>query len=103
MLRNLACLEPTPDNLVYPPKRGDYTYFEIPGPAPGESFLVDVAWAADAAMFAYARYGSTRMQQDEFTDILHDAGFTTVNTFGDCFVDNACTARGFFATNDQRG
>jgi hypothetical protein len=103
MLRNLACLEPAPDNLVFPPKRGDYKYFEAPCPAPGGSFLVNAAWAADAAMFAYARYGSTRMQEGEFTGILHNAGFANVYTFGDCFVDNACTARGFFATNDERG
>jgi hypothetical protein len=103
MLRNLACLDPAPDNLVFPPKRGDYKYFESPHPVPGGSFLVDAAWAADAAMFAYARYGSARMQEDEFTGILHDAGFASVHTFGDCFVDNACTARGFFAANDERG
>jgi Lipase (class 3) len=102
MLRNLACLEPTPDNLLYPPKRGDYQYFEAARPTPGGPFLVDAAWAADAAMFAYARYGSTRMQEDEFTVILHDAGFASVQTFGDGFVGNACTARGFFAANDQR-
>jgi hypothetical protein len=102
MLRNLACLEPAPDNLLYPPKRGDYQYFESPRLAPGASYLIDAAWAADAAMFAYARYGSTRMQEAEFSSILHDAGFTSVDTFGDCFVDNACTARGFFAANEER-
>lgn len=103
VLHNLACLEPLPDNLLYPPRRGDYTYFEAPRPVPGGSFLIDAAWAADAAMFAYARYGSTRMQEAEFTGILRAAGFTNVHTFGDCFVGNACTARGFFASNDERG
>jgi hypothetical protein len=43
MLRNLACLQPTPDNLVFPPKRGDYKYFEAPRPAPGGSEGLDDA------------------------------------------------------------
>jgi Lipase (class 3) len=102
MLRNLACLDPLPENLFFPPKRGDYIYFESPHCASGVSHLVDAAWAADAAMFAYARYGSTRMQEEEFTNILRSAGFSTVEIFGDCFVDNARTARGFFASNDDR-
>jgi hypothetical protein len=25
-----SCLDPTPENLCYPPKRGDYIYFETP-------------------------------------------------------------------------
>ncbi len=100
MLKNPDCLAPTPDNLFYPPKKGDYVYFESPRYTAGASVLVDAAWAADAAMLAYARYGSTRMNSDEYSVILSRAGFTTINTIGDCFVDNACTARGFFAAND---
>jgi triacylglycerol lipase len=103
MLHNLACLQPTPDNLIYPPNRGDYTYFEGLRHIPGRSFLVNAAWAMDASMLAYARYGRTRMTEEELSAILHDAGFTNVDTFGDNFVDNACTARGFFASNDERG
>lgn len=64
---------------------------------------MEAAWAADASMFAYARYVKTRMKEAEFADILHQAGFTNVHTFGDCFADNACTARGFFASSDDRG
>ncbi len=103
MLRNPACLEPKPENLFFPPKKGDYVYFEAPRPVPGGSFLVDAAWAADASMLAYARYGAVRMQEDDFNAIVLGAGFTSVQTFGDCFVGGACTARGFFATNDERG
>jgi hypothetical protein len=101
MLHNAACLDPVPENLFYPPKRGDYVYFEAPRRTPAGPYLVDAAWAADAAMLAYARYGSTRMQDAEFRSILNSAAFTTVETFGDCFVDNARTARGFFASNDD--
>lgn len=100
MLRNPACLEPLPDNLFYPPKRGDYVYFEAPPRVPGGPFLIEAAWAADASMLAYARYGATRMQPDEFTAILNQAGFPVVETIGECFVDNVATARGFFAAND---
>jgi len=100
MLHNLACLEPTPANLFFPPKRGDYTYFESQVPQPGSPVEVQAAWAADAAMLAYARYGSTRMNQEEFEGILRDAGLVDVHPIGHCFVDNAATARGFFAGND---
>jgi len=101
MLRNPACLDPVPENLFFPPKRGDYVYFEAPARVPAGPYLVDAAWSADAAMFAYARYGSTRMQDAEFRNILNSAGFPSVETFGDCFVDNARTARGFFASNED--
>ncbi len=101
MLRNLACLDPLADNLFFPPKKADYVYFEAPRRSPGGSYLLNATWAADAAMFAYARYGSTRMQEDEFRSILNHAGFPAVEVLGDCFVDNAITARGFFAANDD--
>ena len=94
MLKNPACLDPKPENLYFPPKKGDYVYFEGP---PSQS----VAYAADAAMFAYARYGQTRMNEEEFKQILRDAGFKTAEMIGDCFVDNSSTARGFFAANDE--
>ena len=101
MLRNPACLDPTPENLFFPPHKGDYVYFESPPPGPGSPVEVEAAWAADAAMLAYARYGSTRMTEDEFTGILRGAGLADVHLLGDCFVDNASTARGFFAANDS--
>src|ERR1700689_2764295 len=102
MLKNLACLTPKPDYLYYPPKRGDYVYFDGPpfDTTPGLHYST-AAWAADAAMFAYARYGQERSTEAEFKGILRNAGFTTPETIGDCFVDNATTARGFFAGNDS--
>jgi len=102
MLKNPACLLPEPNNLFYPPKRGDYVYFEGPpfDPTPGQKYS-DASWAADASMFAYARYVDKRSNEVEFKEILRDAGFTTTETIGDCFVDNASTARGFFAANDK--
>ena len=51
-------------------------------------------------MFAYARYGQTRMNEAEFKQILRAAGLKITETIGNCFVDKAPMARGFFAGND---
>jgi len=51
-----SCLDPTPENLCFPRKRGDYTYFETPPFKLGESPRVSLARAADASMLAYARF-----------------------------------------------
>jgi len=51
-----SCLDPTPENLCFPRKRGDYTYFETPPYKLGESPKVSLARAADASMLAYARF-----------------------------------------------
>lgn len=102
MLKNIACLDPKPDNLYYPPVRGDYVYFESPAFQPSSGFhFNNASWAADASMFAYARYGEQRSNEAEFKDILRGAGFDIAENIGNCFVDNASTARGFFAGNDK--
>ncbi len=101
MLHNTACLEPLRDNLIYPPKRGDYVYFENLPVYEAGSLFPNAAWAADGAMLAYARYGKVRMRDEEFREILAGAGFTSVSSFGDCFSDGACTARGYFAANEE--
>jgi triacylglycerol lipase len=102
MLRNLDCLTATAENLQFPPKKGDYVYFEGPPFLPNAGFhYANAAFAADSSMLAYARYVRTRMNENEFKGILRGAGFTTVETIGDCFVDHGSTARGFFAGNDS--
>lgn len=103
MLKNQHCLDPTTANLFYPPIRHDYVYFEGPRYTSGKSLFADAAWAADAAMFAYARYSSARIAEGEYMDILHAAGFPIAEPIGDCFVENARAARGFFAANDDFG
>jgi hypothetical protein len=55
-----SCLDPTPENLHYPPKRGDYVYFETPPFRPGEPTTVSLSRAADASMLAYARFFEKR-------------------------------------------
>ena len=101
MLRNPDCLRPKTENLFFPPKKGDYQYFETAPPAKETSLPARAAWAADGAMLAYARYGPQRMQEDEFIGILRGAGYQSVETIGDCFGDRAHTARAFFASNDR--
>lgn len=92
-----------PDNLFYPPKKGDYVYFEMPRFHPGFPEIVQAAWTADAAMLAYARYQKQRMGERDFRDILARAGYSSVATIGDFFSDGADTARAFFASNQTHG
>jgi hypothetical protein len=96
-----SCLDPTPENLFYPPNRGEYIYFETPAFQPGERPTVSLARAADASMLAYARFGSTRMTPADLEGILTGAGYPVVRPIGDCFVDGARTGRGYFAQNDS--
>jgi hypothetical protein len=60
-LRNTPLLPGTLQNLFYPPR--EYVYFsradQVPFASAGE--VAKAAWAADAAMLAYARYGEKRM------------------------------------------
>ena len=104
MLYDPNCLLPTKENLIHPPPPGAYVYFECPKFAPHVGFrYANAAWAADASMFAYARMGAQRMDEAYYRGILQKAGFEAehIKLFGDCFVDDAKTARGFFAGNAQ--
>jgi Lipase (class 3) len=69
-LRHTELLPGTLQNLYFPP--GKYVYFAraLECPFPSGSSIVRAAWAADAAMLAYARYGQNRM-----TDAELDANF----------------------------
>ena len=95
-----SCLDPTPENLYYPPKTGDYNYFETPPYQPGESPKLNLARAADASMLAYARFVQQRMFLADLQGILATAGYPSVQPIGNCFVDGANTGRGYFASND---
>jgi hypothetical protein len=96
-----SCLDPTPDNLCFPPKKGDYIYFETPPFQPGEPAPVSLSRAADACMLAYARFVRQRMVLSDLQGILTAAGYPTVQPIGACFVDGANTGRGYFAYNDS--
>jgi Lipase (class 3) len=96
------CLDPTPENLCFPPKRGDYIYFETPPFRPGELAAVSLSRAADASMLSYARFVKQRMVLADLQGTLAGAGYPTVHPIGNCFVDGANTGRGYFASNDNQ-
>lgn len=101
-------LPPTWKNLFYPPERDQYTYFafaaEHPFPTPkveGAPFNPGrAAWAADAAMLAYGRFGATPMATEETHSILANAGFTQHELIGNWTADGKGT-QGFFASNND--
>jgi hypothetical protein len=95
-----SCLDPTPENLCYPPARGEYLYFQTPAFRADEQPTVSLSRAADASMLAYARFGPQRMVLADLQGILAAAGYPNVQPIGNCFVDNANTGRGYFAYND---
>lgn len=68
--RHTELLPGTLQNLFYPPQK--YTYFERAGEIAfgTASPVAKAAWAADASMLAYARYG-----QDRMTDVDLDRNF----------------------------
>src|SRR5215472_11833733 len=96
-----SCLDPTPENLFFPPKKGDYIYLETPPFQPGEPATVSLSRAADASMLAYARFVQQRMALADLQGILTAAGYPGVQPIGDCFVDGANTGRGYFSYNDS--
>jgi Lipase (class 3) len=71
-LRHTPLLPGTLQNLFYPPLENEYTYFKRAADVAFQSddTIRKSAWAADAAMLAYARYGQRRM-----TDAELDANF----------------------------
>src|SRR5947209_14426146 len=85
-IRQAPLLEGTWKNLFYPPERNEYTYFDRAKSLPFKSgsTFVKAAWAADAAMLAYGRFGKSAMPPSEFEDILKGpAGFDSVQRIGD--------------------
>ena len=76
-LRHTPLLNGTLQNLFYPPLENEYQYFrKSTVPFPGDGPLPRAAWASDAAMLAYARYGATRMLGSELAANFERAGLT---------------------------
>jgi len=86
-------------NLYYPPEQNEYAYF---GAGLQHPFLTSsetrAAWAADAAMLAYGRYGSTLIPDAEFDTILKKGGFAHHQRIGD-WSEGAAGTQAFFAYN----
>ena len=99
VLRN-TLLPASLKNLFFPPEKEEYTYFERASTHPfvtGTS-IVKAAWAADASMLAYARYGKNPMPPGDFSDNLARGGLSYRKEIGDWKVPGT---QAYFATNDQ--
>jgi hypothetical protein len=87
-------------NLFFPPEKEEYTYFARANDRPFAvgGPVVKGAWAADASMLAYSRYGATRMPVADFQNNLGRGSLRSLNLIGDW---NAHGPQGYFAANDQ--
>ena len=99
-IRNTPLLPGSLKNLFFPPEKEEYTYFARAKDCPFASAdsVVKAAWAADASMLAYARYGVTRMPAADFQENLDRGALRCLNQIGDW---NAHGTQGYFAANDQ--
>jgi hypothetical protein len=86
-------------NLFYPPERGEYEYFSRARdcPFPAGSAITKAAWAADAAMLSYARYGPNRMTTADLAENFQRGGLTCVTFGGTPGNWNAGGTQGVFA------
>lgn len=89
-------------NLFFPPEKDEYIYFARAQDHPyaGGDIVVKGAWAADASMLAYARYGATPMSVAEFQNNLARGGLRCLNQIGDW---NGRGTQAYLAANDQFG
>lgn len=83
-LRPTNFLPGTLKNLFYPPERSEYTYFARAKECPfiGGNATVKAAWAADASMLAYGRFGPQRMNDTDLKAILDPAGLNFIKIGG---------------------
>jgi triacylglycerol lipase len=90
-------------NLFYPPEADEYTYFARAAQSPFKSggAIVKAAWAADAAMLAYARYGATRMTTADLTANFGRGGLTYQTIGGSGGNWNASGTQAVFAGCDD--
>jgi len=97
-LRHTPLLPGTLQNLFYPPQQ--YVYFERAADLPFQSgdTVRKAAWAADAAMLSYARYGQTRMTDAELDENFGRAGLTYEKIGGTVADWNAPGTQATFAS-----
>jgi len=114
-VHNTSLLPGTLQNLFYPPCREEYMYFkraqEVSFVAPedvrssetliGARNIAKAAWAADASMLSYARYGQDRMTDDDLRVNFRN-GRLDIQTIGENDDDwNAPGTQAVFATGDN--
>jgi hypothetical protein len=92
-------------NVFFPPEKDQYTYFASARQYPftrDAPPIVKAAWAADASMLCYARYGETRMTDNELAQNLARGGLALRAQIGGTIGDwNAPGTQAFFATSDD--
>lgn len=90
-------------NLFFPPEQDEYAYFKAAGQFPfvvGDRYT-RAAWAADASMLSYARYGARRMSDEELKACLAAGGLTLRKKIGENPENwNASGTQAFFAEGD---
>jgi hypothetical protein len=92
-------------NLFFPPEKDEYKYFgrakEVPFTANPADDVAKAAWAADASMLCYARYGLLRMSDDDLIRCLAVGGLTLRKKIGEDPTNwNAPGTQALFATGD---
>jgi hypothetical protein len=99
-LRHTPLLPGTLQNLFYPPLENEYTYFKRAADVAFQSgdTISKSAWAADAAMLAYARYGQRRMTDAELDANFDRAGLTCEKIGGTPTDWNAPGTQAVFAS-----
>src|SRR5271165_1661435 len=87
-------------NLFFPAEKEEYTYFARANDHPfsGGDPIAKGAWAADASMLAYVRYGAKPMPVGDFQKNLARGGLQCLNQIGDL---NAHGTQAYLAANDQ--
>src|ERR1051326_3836024 len=100
-VRHTELLPGTLENLFFPPP--NYTYFAHSAEAPfaRSGSITKAAWAADASMLAYARYGQRRMTDEELGANFDRAGLKYVKIGGTKSDWNAPGTQAIFATCAQ--
>ena len=101
--RATPLLPGTLKNLFFPPEEGQYRYFDraLQCPFSAGDTIRKAAWAADAAMLCYARYGSRRMNDNELRDNLARGGLELLRKIGENPADwNASGTQAYFAAGN---
>lgn len=96
-MQTRALLPPTWKNLFYPPEKSEYTYFagrdEYPFTTSGK--FGKAAWAADASLLSYQRYGPNPMPEEDFRNHLRGLEYQLVRT------GLTTGTEGYFAWRDE--
>ena len=99
-IRHTALLPGNLQNLFYPPR--EYTYFKRAAEIPfvTGSPIAKAAWAADASMLAYARFGQTRMKDSDLDENFRRGGLQYTKIGGSPADWNAPGTQAVFASCD---